>query len=232
MERRFPEKMMMPPWTQEFRHITQEIEVIALDIPRELAHRFGIREGGWVDEDKIVATNATALRLARILFRTYPRAHVFLDETIRRPRKAIAHHIALRPIEIRLGKVDRTHALRSPSCGIHARASRVREEVEHVLALRLRGNETARYAVIEEQSHIEIACQIELEGKPRFLREHRLRKRSTARILPATLRLLAHARKHLIARYLEHGCSNAPPHLRSDDMPYADRSILALDTPR
>lgn len=132
--------------------------MIALDVPRKPAHRFGVRESRWIDEDKIVATNAATLRLARVLLRTHPRAHVFLDESIRRSREAVARHIAFRPIKVRLGKIDRGHALCSPSCSIHARASRVREEVEHVLTFCLRGDEAARYTVVEEQAHIEIAC--------------------------------------------------------------------------
>ena len=89
-----------------------------------------------------------------------------------RPHKAVLSHVALGPVQIGVGKVDRHSFLDAAVCRIAGGGAGVGEQVEE--APRLLGvlaHQVAGDAVIQEDAHIQIIVKVDGKGEPALFDE-------------------------------------------------------------
>ena len=144
---------------EQARYAGQKLNMVALDIPGAAAHLGRVRERGRVDKDQVPA-------VARLALVTNPGEHVVAHKVMLRPHKAVLAHVALGPVQVGVGKVDR-HGLLDAAVGcVAGGGAGVGEQVEE--AARLLGvlaHQVAGDAVVQEDAHIQIVVKVDGKGE-------------------------------------------------------------------
>ena len=150
---------------EQARYTGQKFNMVALDIPGAAAHLRRVRKRGRVDKDQVPA-------VARLTLVANPGEHVVAHKVMLRSHKAVLTHIALGPVQIGVGKVDRHGLLDAAVCRIAGGSAGVGKQVEE--AARLLGvlaHQVAGDAVIQEDTHIQVVVKVDGKGEPALFDE-------------------------------------------------------------
>ena len=166
---------------EQARYAGQKLNMVALDIPSAAAHLGRVRERGRVDKDQVPA-------VARLALVANPGEHVVAHKMMLRTNKAVLAHIALGPVQVGVGKVDR-HGLLDAAIGRVAGGSAgVGKQVEE--AARLLGvlaHQVARDAMIQEDAHIQIVVKVDGKGESTLFDERQATARDVGALARAAL---------------------------------------------
>ena len=99
----------VPALREQARYASQKLNMVALNIPGATAHLGRVRERGRVDKDQVPA-------VARLALVANPGEHVVAHKVMLRTHKAVLAHIALGPVQVGIGKIDR-HGLLDAAVG-------------------------------------------------------------------------------------------------------------------
>ena len=149
----------MPALCEQARYAGQKLNMIALDIPGTAAHLGRVRKRGRVDKDQVPA-------VARLALVANPGEHVVAHKVMLRTHKAVLAHVALGPVQVGVGKVDRHGLLDAAVCRIAGGGAGVGEQVEE--AARLLGvlaHQVAGDAVVQEDAYIQVVVKVDGKGK-------------------------------------------------------------------
>lgn len=91
------------------------------------------------------------------------------DELLVAIHETVELHVSLAPSQVRIREIDARRELRPVGNRIDARRTGVREEIKKALALRKFADKFARVAMVEEQSRVEVAREVDLEEQAVFL---------------------------------------------------------------
>ena len=148
----------------------EQLGVVALDVEDVAAHALGVGERGRVAEDEVPAV----VRVALLRDPTYD---VGLDKLVVAAREAVALHVALGPVQVGAGEVDRRGVLGAAVRRVARRRARVGKQVEEALgAQRLLGHLAhagAHVSVVEEQARVEALGEVDLEREAALVHEVR-----------------------------------------------------------
>ena len=150
------------PTGQKPTHIDEEFSMVTLHVPASLAHLRRIREGGRINEDKIPAH----LGVAHL---SDPLDAISADELLVPVHETVEFHVVLTPPQVRIRKVNARRELRPVGSCIDARRAGVCEKIEKALALRKFADKLACVTMVEEQSRVEIAREVNIEEQTVFL---------------------------------------------------------------
>ena len=166
---------------EQARYAGQKLNMVALDIPGAAAHLGRVRERGRVDKNQIPA-------VARLALVANPGEYVVAHKMMLRAHKAVLAHIALCPVQVGVGKVDR-HGLLDAAIGRVAGGSAgVGKQVEE--AARLLGvlaHQVARDAMIQEDAHIQIVVKVDGKGESTLFDERQATARDVGALARAAL---------------------------------------------
>ena len=113
---------------EQARYAGQKLNMVALDIPGVAAHLGRVRKRGRVDKDQVPA-------VARLALVANPGEHVIAHKVMLRPHKAVLSHVALGPVQVGVGKVDRHSFLDAAVCRIAGGGAGVGKQVEEAARL-------------------------------------------------------------------------------------------------
>ena len=138
--------------------------MVTLHVPAPLAHLRRIRESGRIDEDEIPAH----LGVTHLVD---PLDAIRADELLVAIHETVELHVSLTPSQVRIREIDARRELRPMRRRVDARGAGVGKEVEEALALRKFADKLARVTMVEEQSRVEVAREVDLEEQAVFLRD-------------------------------------------------------------
>ena len=166
---------------EQARYAGQKLNMIALDIPGTAAHLGRVRKRGRVDKDQVPA-------VARLALVANPGEHVVAHKVMLRTHKAVLAHVALGPVQVGVGKVDRHGLLDAAVCRIAGGSTGVGEQVEE--AARLLGmlaHQVAGDAVVQEDSYIQVVVKVDGKDEPALFDERQATARDVGALSRAAL---------------------------------------------
>lgn len=166
---------------EQARYASQQLNMVALDIPGAAAHLGRVRERGRVDKDQVPA-------VARLALVANPGEHVVAHKMMLRPHKAVLAHVALGPVQIGIGEVDR-HGLLDAAIGRVAGGSAgVGKQIEE--AARLLGvlaHQVAGDAVVQEDADVQVVVKVDGKGEAALFDERQATTRDIGALARAAL---------------------------------------------
>ena len=155
--------------------------MVALDIPGAAAHLGRVRKRGRVDKDQVPA-------VARLALVANPGEHVVAHKVMLRTNKAVLAHIALGPVQVGVGKVDRHGLLDAAVCRIAGGGAGVGEQVEEAACLfGVLAHQVAGDAVVQEDAHIQIVVKVDGKGKAALFDERQATARDVGTLARSAL---------------------------------------------
>src|SRR5262249_27363862 len=142
-----------PPGSQQARASIYEHRMVPIDVQHAL-HALRIRECRGIDENEVVTGLPGPGRAV-----LQPKPAVRLDQSVVARRETIELEVALRPVEISVGHINRQRAGRASGGGIHGSRTGIRKQVEEALPGSRRTQSGTRHTVIEEQPGIEVVIE-------------------------------------------------------------------------
>ena len=150
---------------EQARYASQKLNMVALDIPGAAAHLGRVRERGRVDKDQVPA-------VARLALVANPGEHVVAHKVVLRSHKAVLAHVALGPVQVGVGEVDRHGFLDAAVGRIAGSGAGVGEQVEEAACLLgVLAHQIARDAVVQEDAHVQVVVKVDGKGEAAFLDE-------------------------------------------------------------
>ena len=133
-----------------------------------------------------------------------------------RSHKAVLAHVALGPVQVGVGEVDRHSFLDAAVCRIAGGGAGIGEQIEEAACLfGVLAHQVAGDAVIQEDAHIQIIVKVDGKGEPAFFDERQATARDVgafarsalAGALLAVLRAAARAHAglgvHMLGRHVQ-----------------------------